>query len=44
MLLSRRRKLLGELTSGAVLSAAGWLVTLVVGVMSIALVITYLLP
>jgi Mn2+/Fe2+ NRAMP family transporter len=44
MLLSRRRKLLGELTSGRFLAAAGWSVTLVVSVMSIALVLTYLLP
>ena len=42
MLLSRRRKLLGELTSGPLLSTAGWVVTVVVSVMSIALVITYL--
>lgn len=42
MLLSRRRKLLGELTSGPVLTAAGWFVTLVVSAMSIALVVTYL--
>jgi Mn2+/Fe2+ NRAMP family transporter len=44
MLLSRRRKLLGELTSGPFLSAAGWFVTLVVSAMSLALVVTYLLP
>jgi Mn2+/Fe2+ NRAMP family transporter len=44
MLLSRRRKLLGELSSGPFLAAAGWIVTLVVSVMSVALVITYLAP
>jgi hypothetical protein len=44
MLLSRRRWLLGELSSGPALSAAGWLVTVVVSGMSIALVVTYLLP
>jgi len=44
MLLSRRRLLLGALTSGRFLTAAGWFVTLVVSAMSIALVITYLLP
>ena len=44
MLLSRRGKLLGELSSGPVLSAAGWFVTLVVSAMSLALVVTYLLP
>jgi Mn2+/Fe2+ NRAMP family transporter len=44
MLLSRRRKLLGDLTNGPLLSAAGWFVTLVVSAMSIALVVTYLLP
>jgi Mn2+/Fe2+ NRAMP family transporter len=44
MLLSRRRKLLGELTSGRFLAVAGWFVTLVVSAMSIALVLTYLLP
>jgi Mn2+/Fe2+ NRAMP family transporter len=44
MLLSRRRKLLGELSSGPVLSTAGWLVTVIVGAMSIALVVTYVLP
>jgi Mn2+/Fe2+ NRAMP family transporter len=44
MLLSRRSKLLGELTSGPLLSTAGWVVTVVVSVMSVALVLTYLLP
>jgi NRAMP (natural resistance-associated macrophage protein)-like metal ion transporter len=44
MLLSRRRKLVGELTSGVAVAAAGWLVTIVVGAMSVALVVTYLLP
>jgi NRAMP (natural resistance-associated macrophage protein)-like metal ion transporter len=44
MLLSRRRKLLGDLTNGRVLSTAGWFVTLVVSAMSIALVVTYVLP
>jgi Mn2+/Fe2+ NRAMP family transporter len=44
MLLSRRSELLGELTSGALLSTAGWVVTVVVSLMSVALVLTYLLP
>ncbi len=43
MLLSRRAGLLGELASGRVLSGLGWLVTVVVSVMSIALVATYVL-
>lgn len=42
MLLSRRRSLLGELRSGPLLAAAGWVVTLLVGGMSIALVAAYL--
>ena len=44
MLLSHRRSLLGELTSGPVLLGIGWLITIVVSVMSIALVVTYPLP
>jgi len=44
MLLSRRRKLLGGLMNGPFLSTAGWFVTLIVSAMSIALVVTYLLP
>lgn len=44
MLLSRRSKLLGELESGRFLSTAGWVVTIIVSLMSVALVITYLLP
>ena len=44
MLLSRRSKLLGELESGPFLSTAGWVVTMIVSVMSVALVVTYLLP
>jgi Mn2+/Fe2+ NRAMP family transporter len=44
MLLSRRRGLLGDLTSGPVVAAAGWFVTIVVSAMSVALVVTYLLP
>jgi Mn2+/Fe2+ NRAMP family transporter len=44
MLLSRRSKLLGELESGPLLSTAGWVVTIIVSVMSVALVVTYLLP
>ena len=44
MLLSRRGKLLGELESGPLLSTAGWVVTIIVSVMSVALVVTYLLP
>ncbi len=43
MLLSRRRELLGELTSGPLLYGLGWLVTLAVSVMSVALVLSYLL-
>jgi Mn2+/Fe2+ NRAMP family transporter len=43
MLLSRRAALLGDLTSGPVLLTAGWLVTISVSVMSIALVLSYLL-
>ena len=44
MLLSRRRVLLGDLTSGRLLFAAGWLVTILVSVMSVALVLSYILP
>lgn len=44
MLLSRRHGLLGELTSGPLLLALGWVVTILVSVMSIALVVTYALP
>jgi Mn2+/Fe2+ NRAMP family transporter len=44
MLLSRRSGLLGELVSGPLLATAGWIVTLLVGGMSIALVVTYLTP
>ncbi len=44
MLLSRRKGLLGELTSSRFLLLTGWFVTLVVSVMSIALVVTYLAP
>jgi Mn2+/Fe2+ NRAMP family transporter len=41
MLLSRRHRLLGELTSNRFLLLVGWFVTLVVSVMSVALVVTY---
>jgi Mn2+/Fe2+ NRAMP family transporter len=44
MLLSRRRALLGELASGPLLSTLGWFITVVVGAMSIALVVTYVVP
>ena len=44
MLLSRRRGLLGDLASGPIALALGWLVTLLVSGMSIALVVSYLLP
>ena len=44
MLLSRRKGLLGDLSSGPILSAAGWFITIVVSLMSIALVITYIAP
>jgi Mn2+/Fe2+ NRAMP family transporter len=44
MLLSRRAGLLGELAGGRLLSGLGWFVTAVIGVMSIALVATYVLP
>jgi Mn2+/Fe2+ NRAMP family transporter len=44
MLLSRRGKLLAGLESGRFLSTAGWIVTIVVSLMSIALVVTYVLP
>jgi NRAMP (natural resistance-associated macrophage protein)-like metal ion transporter len=44
MLLSRRKGLLGDLASGPWLAAAGWFVTIVVSLMSIALVITYVVP
>jgi Mn2+/Fe2+ NRAMP family transporter len=38
MLLTRNRKLLGELVSGRTLQTLGWLVTALIGAMSIALV------
>jgi Mn2+/Fe2+ NRAMP family transporter len=44
MLLSRRGALLGDLASGPFLSAAGWFVTVLVGAMSLALVLTYVVP
>jgi Mn2+/Fe2+ NRAMP family transporter len=44
MLLSRRAGLLGELAGGRVLNGLGWFVTVVIGVMSVALVVTYVLP
>ena len=44
MLLNHRVALLGELAAGRFVLAAGWFVTVVVSVMSIALVVTYLLP
>ena len=44
MLLNHRVALLGELASGKFLLAAGWFVTVVVSLMSVALVVTYLLP
>ena len=44
MLLSRRAVLLGELAGGPVLAGLGWFVTVVIGAMSIALVISYVLP
>jgi len=44
MLLSHRHRLLGDLTSNRFLLLVGWLVTLVVSVMSVALVVTYLVP
>ncbi len=44
MLLSRRRELLGELASGRLLLTLGWLVTVAVSVMSVALVLSYLRP
>ncbi len=44
MLLSRRRRLLGDLTSNRFLLLAGWMVTLIVSAMSVALVLTYVLP
>jgi Mn2+/Fe2+ NRAMP family transporter len=44
MLLSHRRSLLGSLASGPVLLGIGWLITILVSAMSIALVVTYVLP
>ena len=44
MLLGRRRDLLAELTSGKLLLAVGWFVTILVSAMSIALVVTYVVP
>jgi Mn2+/Fe2+ NRAMP family transporter len=44
MLLSRRGGLLGNLVSGRGLLVAGWTVTILVSLMSIALVVTYLAP
>ncbi len=44
MLLSHRRDLLGELTSGRLLLGLGWFVTVAVSIMSVALVVTYALP
>jgi Mn2+/Fe2+ NRAMP family transporter len=44
MLLSNRVTLLGQVTSRRLLLAAGWFVTIVVSAMSIALVVTYVLP
>jgi NRAMP (natural resistance-associated macrophage protein)-like metal ion transporter len=44
MLLSRRRALLGDLTSGPLLLGLGWCVTILVSVMSVALVVAYVLP
>ena len=44
MLLSHRRALLGELASSRSTLAAGWFVTILVSGMSMALVVTYLLP
>ncbi len=41
MLLSRRKELLRDLRSGRILLGLGWFVTVVVGAMSIALVVTY---
>jgi Mn2+/Fe2+ NRAMP family transporter len=42
MLLSRDRRLMGTLRSGAITTILGWFVTIAIGVMSIALVISYL--
>jgi Mn2+/Fe2+ NRAMP family transporter len=44
MLLSHRRDLLGKLVSGPSLLALGWIVTVLVSAMSIALVIAYAAP
>jgi Mn2+/Fe2+ NRAMP family transporter len=44
MLLSRKRGLLGELISSRVWLTVGWLITVIVSVMSVALVVTYLIP
>jgi Mn2+/Fe2+ NRAMP family transporter len=44
MLLSRRKPLLGDLASGPLQSTLGWFVTVLVSAMSIALVVTYLVP
>jgi Mn2+/Fe2+ NRAMP family transporter len=44
MLLSGRRALLGELAGGPLLRGLGWIVTILVSVMSVALVVTYALP
>jgi Mn2+/Fe2+ NRAMP family transporter len=42
MLLTRNRELLGDLTSGRGLQAAGWLVTALISLLSIALVVSQL--
>jgi len=43
MVLSHRSALLGELVPGRLALVAGWFVTIVVGAMSIALVVTYVM-
>jgi NRAMP (natural resistance-associated macrophage protein)-like metal ion transporter len=44
MLLARDREVMGDLRSGALLGAAGWAVTAAIGAMSIALVVSLLVP
>jgi Mn2+/Fe2+ NRAMP family transporter len=43
MLLTRNRKLLGELVSGRALQTVGWLVTVLIGAISIGLVASEIL-